>query len=501
MSPPVVPATSQLEPQAGVLANVSCTEYVYSGGPHAPAVHLRERWSEVVSLPRFREWNAAAAGDGDRYGQWLMGNLLERGAYLLEETEPAAQERDAALFRSMGVLRDRYLALKAEIDAGSTLEEAICEGMNLNPLHGHDVAAAEVQEWVRRCEEHLERVLNSPTSTADSEPRAIPSPTSTADSEQRASPSLASTADSEECDAEWSTQQGEPYLRALLASASAGRQALFISYRTRGIGSKLTYLNHWHCDFDAHDTKRDEHNLGEQKLEDFLMLWLWFVAQSLRRKSEAQARGEAGLEVQLPPDYPPLDACSAEGGAFHGQLPHPGKALTEEFAALRAELTRLLRAHRYDVCNLWFTLDVPRRPRTALVVQSSPVFLDRARDLRLMDEFITEPLDEASSVPTVLSRDLLSSIPGPDLHVCLLFRSSWYSHRSCALRYAEEDKKRDSAAESRGSAVSEDFATTFRRNNMEARFLVLDAGGLRALAEWVVKVQRACERMAAAAGA
>lgn len=161
------------------------------------------------------------------------------------------------------------------------------------------------------------------------------------------------------------------------------------------------------------------------------------------------------------------------------------------------ELSGVLQQYNQDVCNIWFTLDTDPscNPSTGLCFQTNRIFYDLEHDERILDEFITEvpnstgteetspDTDIQSSVPQLFDEDMIAGFPHDGkTEVEVMFRSMWYTHRSCEYRHLTS---RD------GDECSKPIQ---RRNNMEARFLMLDEGGLAALSQWVIDLKhRVCQ--------
>lgn len=415
--------------QEDLLADVSCTQYVSRPG-RFPEVLPRSRWSELLALPRFGAEGAEHKnGRTTTYRGWLRSCLSRWGctllepAFLLRECEEGAQLQSA-----ISGLRAAYAAFCAARRAGGN-PNAAPQGLAFVPEH-------EIQEGMFLC----------PFLDLECSPQP--------------KDALARAAES--------------FLERLLAP----REALMISFRSRGVGSTHSYLDHWHTDFDVR-APGGTHR-GEQVLTQFLLLWLPVVLEELGKKLGKHGSGAF------------LSALAGRLRLLNGGRgpPVPGDRLSAAVEAAVKELADILDTFRYDVVNLWFTLDsnsdssdpAARRPGTALCFQSKRVLEDPAMDDRLLDEFAedSEEIQPGGGglPPNVHTGDLLAAPLEPPGETALLFRSCWVSHRSCALKFSSPEKEK---------------TAQFRRNNFEARFLLLEAGGLEALARWAQEVTRLLE--------
>lgn len=219
---------------------------------------------------------------------------------------------------------------------------------------------------------------------------------------------------------------------------------------------------------------------------------------------------------------------------------------------IQKELTDLLQHYKYRVHNLWFTLTPQAEPKTALVLQSRPIFADPLQEARLLDEYCVdvvggaeneivvggpdpirpddlmvalpppcfndEAFVEATSAPTedhittttrpsphapALSSSLRTasknsrarlSSSSQEPHIELMFDSVHYTHRSCEVRH-EASARQEEGFTSRGAGSSPSSPNTKKRKNMEARFLIMEPGGLAALQDWYEKAWMILDEM------
>ncbi|CAD7961716.1 unnamed protein product [Amoebophrya sp. A25] len=413
--------------------------------------------------------------------------------------------------------------------------ERIPEGMNLSPLHSRNDDRL-ARGLLRAAEAHLEAALSTKSAdlvsagisrgtsrgcslnilgqthdrgseSQDLETEVSSPPRASSDSStRRSSETPSTTASSSDKEYFCDTDPVGP-------CRTPQRQALFISWRTRGIGDgRRTYLAHWHTDFDRFEYpttmsswgRKDEAKLqsgkdircnnGEEVIEEFLLSWLPLWLRRAEEKTAENREDEIATTTTYSTHQRPVRFHDQADSSVNEEKQHYyGKLRTREpdrYAALILELRQMLERHNHDVCNLWFTLDhAGSSLGSTLCVQSSAIFTDSAQDGRLLDEYFSE---HGSKVPSLEDTDMIAALPegtadNSDFEVAVLFRSMQHSHRSCDLKYGAAAEDSDAEKEeltattsTRSSVVGKDIPVT-QRNNMEARFLVLDEGGLDAL--------------------